>query len=405
LNAKKEEDAMKRSLLAVAIAAIGFLAAGVAPTARAAEGPIRIGFLAPLTGPFADVAKDMVEGTKLALKKLNGKIAGRPLELVVEDTAADPNTGLSKARFLVEQKKVDLIAGIYHGGVAMAVAAYVKRHKFPLVITAGGGASAVMYKVKPQPWVVRASHSIAAMHKALGFYTASVLHKRRAVTMAWDYVAGRDGAAGFKEGFEAGGGRVIKQLFFKLGTPDFSPYFAAIPAAADVVQMFVTGADAVRFVRQFEELGYKAKFPLVADALGVSDRLLPEEGAAAEGIVANETYMATAATPGNQEFVEAYKKDTGGEPGVEGAYCYAGMLYIAKAIAALHGNLADRAKLVAALAKSAMPQSVRGPFSFNKMNDIIFTVAITRVVKSNTGFKNAVLKTYKKVDALAPLPH
>lgn len=396
---------MRRSLLAVAVAAVGVLGIVATPLARASQTPIKIGFLAPLTGPFADVAKDMVAGTRLALKKLGGKIAGHPVELIVEDTAADPSTGLSKARFLVEQKKVDLLAGVYHGGVAMAVAAFAKRHKIPLVITAGGGASAVLYKVKPQPWVIRASHSIAAMHKALGYYTAAVLGKRRAVTMAWDYVAGRDGAAGFKQGFEAGGGHVIKQIFFKLGTPDFSPYFAAIPANADVVQMFVTGADAVRFVRQFSQLGYKKKILLVADGLGVGDRLLPEEGAAAEGIVANSTYTATDPTPGNKEFVAAYKKATGSDPGVEGAYCYSGMLYIAKAIASLHGDVANHLKLVERLARTTVRNSVRGPFSFNKMGDIIFRVQITRVVKSGSGLKHVVLKTYNRVNYLAPSPH
>lgn len=394
---------MRRSLIAVVVAMIGVLAVTVAPAVRADENPIKIGFLAPLTGPFADVGKDMVEGVQLALKSLGGKIAGRPVELLIQDTAGEPDTGLSKARLLVEQSKVDLLTGVYHGGVAMAVAFYAKQKKFPLVITGGGGAAAVMYKVNPQPYVFRASHSIIAMHKALGFYTASAMGKRKAVTMAWDYVAGRDGAEGFKQGFEAGGGQVIKQIFFKLGTPDFSPYFASIPPDADIVHLFVTGADAVRFVKQFADLGYKSKFPIAADALAMSDRLLPEMGAAAEGIVSNQTYMATASTPGNKEFVEAYRKNIGGDPGVEAAYCYAGMLYVAKAIESVQGNVADRAKLVDALAKTSMPDTVRGPFSFNKMNDIVFTVNITRVVKSGTGLKHEILKTYDKVDALAPL--
>lgn len=393
---------MRRLLFAIAILVGGACFAFAAPQTRAAN-PIKIGFLAPLTGPFADVGKDMVEGAQLAIRKLGGNIAGYPVELLVQDTAADPDTGLSKARLLVEQSKVDLLTGVYHGGVAMAVAFYAKEHKFPLVITAGGGAAAPIYSLKPQPYVFRASHSIMAMHKVLGFYAASVLKKRKAVTMAWDYIAGRDGAAGFKEGFESGGGQVIKQIFFKLGTPDFSPYFAAIPSDADIIQMFVTGADAVRFVKQYAELGYKTKYPIAADALGVSDRLLPEMGSAAEGIIANQTYMATAQAPGNREFVEEYRKDTGTDPGVEAAYCYAGMLYIAKAIDSIQGEVDDREKLIQALAKTSMPGSVRGPFSFNRMNDIIFTVNITRVMKSGVGWKNEVLKTYPNVNALAPL--
>lgn len=387
------------------IAVVAIVAMAGASFSRAEDNPIKIGFLAPLTGPFADVGKDMVAGTQLAIKKLGGKIANRPVELLIQDTGAEPDTGLSKARLLVEQSKVDLLTGVYHGGVAMAVAFYAKQQKFPMVITAGGGAAGPIYEVKPQPYVTRASHSISAMHKALGYYAASNLGKRKAVTLAWDYVAGRDGAEGFKEGFEAGGGKVIKQIFFKLGTPDFSPYFAAIPSDADVVQMFVTGADAVRFVRQFAELGYKAKFPIAADALGVSDRLLPQMGDAALGIVANQTYMATAPTPGNKEFVAAYKAATGTDPGVEAAYCYAATLYIAKAIESIGGKVEDRKALIAALEKTTMPESVRGPFSFNRMNDIVFDVNITRVVKGPGGLHHEVLKTYSKVDAMKPLTH
>lgn len=388
-----------QQLALVLCAAVTFAAAVPAtPTWAQDATPIKIGFLADLTGPFADVGKDMVEGTRLALRKLDNKIAGRPVELNIQDSAGNPDTGLSKARLLVEQSKVDLLAGVYHGGVAMSVAFYAKQQKFPLVITAGGGASPVMNEVKPQPYVFRASHSIRAMHVALGYYASAVLGRRKAVSMAWDYVAGRDGAEGFKAGFEAGGGQVIKQIFFKLGTPDFSPYFTSIPSDADVVQMFVTGADAVRFIKQYAELGYKVKFPLVADALGVSDRLLPEIGDAAVGIVSNQTYMADAPTPGNREFVEAYVKDTGTKPGIEAAYSYAGMLWIARAIESVGGNVRDRAGLLKALHSTTMPQSIRGPMSFNATDDVIFTVNITRVVKVGNALKHEVLRTYDKID-------
>lgn len=391
------------TIFGMALSALIGLGASFAALAQA-DKPIKIGFMAPITGPFADVGKDMVAGTELALQKLGGRMGGRRVELLTQDTAAEPDVGLSKARLLVEQQKVDLLTGVYHGGVAMAVAFYAKQQKFPFIITAGGGAAAPVYKVSGQPYVIRSSHSIEAMHKALGYYMASTEKKRKAVTLAWDYVAGRDGAEGFKQGFESGGGKVIKQIFFKLGTPDFSPYFANIPEDADVVQMFVTGADAVRFVRQFSELGYKAKFPIAADALGASDRLLPQMGDAALGLIANQTYMATANTPGNKEFVEAYKARTGTNPGVEAAYCYASMLYIAQVVDSLKGNVEDRPRLLAALAGANVQDSVRGPFSFNKMNDITFDVNITRVVKEQGGLRHEVLKGYK-VDAMMPLAH
>ena len=121
---------MRRSLIAVVVAIIGVLAVTVAPAVRADDNPIKIGFLAPLTGPFADVGKDMVEGVQLALKSLGGKIAGRPVELLIQDTAGDPDTGLSKARLLVEQSKVDLLTGVYHGGVVWRWRSMQSRRNF-----------------------------------------------------------------------------------------------------------------------------------------------------------------------------------------------------------------------------------------------------------------------------------
>lgn len=361
--------------------------------------PIKIGFLAPLTGPFTDSGKDMELGARLALRSLGNKIAGRPVELLVQDTAATPDVGLSKARQLVEQSRVHLLMGVLHGGVAMAVAFFAKEKKVPLVISGGGGATQVMYELKPQPYVFRASESIKAMEIPLGFYGASVLGYRRAVAMSWDYVAGRDALDGFAIGFEAGGGKVIRKIFFKLGTPDFSPYLTSIPRDADVVNVHLSGADAVRFIKQYAELGYKDKLPLLAFSLGVSDRILPQLGDAALGIVSNTIYAVNLPTPGNSVFAPAYVREAGMEPGTEAALSYSSMLAVAKAIEAIGGAVDDVPRLLNALKNTSVQDSIRGPFSFNSMNDIVSTVWITKVVKQNGVLRHQILNTYTNVDA------
>jgi branched-chain amino acid transport system substrate-binding protein len=65
-----------RALAAVLLAALVLpLAAPPASTAQA--GPIKIGFLAPLTGPFAQIGKDMVNGTELFLDEIGRQVGGR----------------------------------------------------------------------------------------------------------------------------------------------------------------------------------------------------------------------------------------------------------------------------------------------------------------------------------------
>lgn len=63
-----------------------------------AQGPIKIGMLAPLSGPFAAIGKDMVAGTEPYLDEIGRQAGGRRIELIVEDDEGNPATGLTKTR-------------------------------------------------------------------------------------------------------------------------------------------------------------------------------------------------------------------------------------------------------------------------------------------------------------------
>lgn len=390
---------MTRACLAFCLAIIVAAAPlAEAQTTAPARKPITIGFLAPLTGPFADAGKDMEVGARLALRKLGNAMAGRPVELLVEDSAANPDVGLSKTRLLVEQRKVSFLTGVYHGGVAMAVAFYAKQKKVPLILSSGGGAHPVMYEVKPQPYVFRTSLSIRGENIPLGHYAASTLGYKTAVSMSADYVAGHDAVEAFTAGFEAGGGKVVKKIYFKVGTADFSPYFAAIPRDVPAVHAMVTGADAIRLVKQYDDLGYRGKFQLITQASATNDRHLPHIGDAAAGLISNVIYSVDLPTPGNSEFVAAYARAMNGKPGAEAAFTYASMFYIARAVEGIGGAVEDTDHFLKALKSTRLAESVRGPIALNDMSDIVFTVRISRVVKEGGGLKHKILKVYDGVD-------
>jgi branched-chain amino acid transport system substrate-binding protein len=112
----------RRSLLK-ATAAAGLLAAPPIISARG-ETPVRIGFVNPLTGILSALAASEVEGAKYAVDVVNkrGGILGRPVELLVEDSANDVGTGVQKTRKLIERDKVDVIFGDVNSGIAYAMA-------------------------------------------------------------------------------------------------------------------------------------------------------------------------------------------------------------------------------------------------------------------------------------------
>src|SRR5688572_32064787 len=108
---------------------------------RPAGSAIQIGALVPLTPPgWVEAGRHLLAGLELAVREVNdaGGIAGRPLELVVRDTAADPQKAAAAVDEL-DRLGVAALAGEYHSVVARAAAARADALGLP-----GLGASAVL---------------------------------------------------------------------------------------------------------------------------------------------------------------------------------------------------------------------------------------------------------------------
>ena len=126
----------RRQFLKSSTAAFTAVGAANAPWRRAfaQAGPIKIGLLAPLTGVVASGGKEMVEGVQFYLDSVKNEIAGRKVELVIEDDASNPDTALQKARRLVEQGNCHMLIGDLLANTGLAVANYVKGTGTPYFI-------------------------------------------------------------------------------------------------------------------------------------------------------------------------------------------------------------------------------------------------------------------------------
>jgi branched-chain amino acid transport system substrate-binding protein len=84
------------------------------------ETPVRIGMVDPLTGVYAALAQNEVVGARFATEEINkkGGILGRPVELLVEDSANDVGTGVQKTRKLIDRDQVSFIIGDVNSGIA-----------------------------------------------------------------------------------------------------------------------------------------------------------------------------------------------------------------------------------------------------------------------------------------------
>src|ERR1019366_4595696 len=96
--------------------------------------PIRIGFLAALTGPASGPTRLGFEpGIHLAVEDLNaaGGVLGRKIDLITRDTQSDPTKAVNAAQELMSQQKVHVMVGPINSGESLAVMAVLARARMP----------------------------------------------------------------------------------------------------------------------------------------------------------------------------------------------------------------------------------------------------------------------------------
>ena len=135
-------DKFLRTCAALAVAV-------VVGAAHAQGGPIKIGVLAPLTGPLATPGKDMVDGLRLYWQQANNTAGGRKVELIVTDTTCNPDQALNQARRLIHQEKVHLMIGPLCGHEGPAVAQVSKETGVPLVMDPAGADNVTKWERVP----------------------------------------------------------------------------------------------------------------------------------------------------------------------------------------------------------------------------------------------------------------
>src|SRR6266436_7100311 len=160
------------------------LAAALAPVrpASAAES-IRIGYLGPLTGIFAQAGKDMLDGLKMALEQANYQAGGRKIELFEEDTEGNAATAIAKYRKLVSHDRIHVLTGVLLVNVGNSLVPLIERDQLPtLFLTTPDD----LTKRKIAKWILRSNFSASQIMHPLGDYAAKTLKYKREAVIAMD---------------------------------------------------------------------------------------------------------------------------------------------------------------------------------------------------------------------------
>jgi branched-chain amino acid transport system substrate-binding protein len=362
--------------------------------AAAAE-TIRIGYLGPLTGIFAQAGKDMLDGLKLSLEQINYQAGGRKIELVEEDTEGSSATAIAKYRKLVDHDKIHVLTGILLVNVGNSLVPLIERDRLPtLFLTTPDD----LTKRKIAKWILRSNFSASQIMHPLGDYAAKTLKYRRVAAIAMDNGFGHEEVGGFQRVFEDNGGRVVQKLWVPLNALDFAPYLAQIQPDVDAICGVFVAGQAVRFVKQYGESGLKGKVPLVGTGVMTDESALRGMGDEAIGIVGSLLWSPALQNPANQTFMKLAEAKFGRTPAYFHAVMYSSGRWITAAAQSLNGQVEDREKLVAAIRRAIeTTPDPRGPIKLDEYGNPTENVYIVRVDKSGGKLVNTVIHTYPLV--------
>ena len=361
-------------------AAIVTAAFSVAPVR--AEEPIKVGMVLEMSGSFADIGRQILDGARAYMKANGDTVAGRRIELIVRDTTgAAPETAKRHAQQLLTNDKVDFLAGFGLTPNALAAAPLATAGKTPMIVM-NAATSIITTK---SPYIARISFTLPQITAPIATW-ARKNGIKEVYTLVSDYGPGIDAETQFKKTFEAAGGKIAGDVRVPLRNPDFSPFLQRIKdAKPQAVFIFLpAGEQPVAFMKGFNERGLdKAGIRLIATGDVTEDGMIEAMGDTPLGVVTSHHYSAAHDSAQNKAFLRAFADfDNTRRPNFMAVGGWDGMAAIYEVVRRLNGKL-DGDKAMEVL-KGLKLDSPRGPVTVDPdTRDPIQTIYIRRVQKVN----------------------
>jgi len=374
---------------------LGGLALGLSMNASAKAEELRIGFLAPMTGIFAQIGKDMVNGFELYLAEHGNKLGGADVKFIVEDEQGKSDTAVTKAKKLVLQDKAQMFIGGLLASTGYALAPVSNSEKTLYISSVPAADDLTQRQLTKYPYFFRTTWTSSQPTHAIGQWACDQGYKR-VVSIAADYAFGYEQQGGFQKAFEDCGGKVIQKIWPPLGTKDFGPYIPTIKADADAIFSLMVGPMSLQFPKQLRAAGNKK--PIIGGGTSYDEFVLPFMGDEVIGDVSSLMYSAALTTPKNEAFVKAYRAKYGKVPSYYSEANYTTAEIIDEAMKKSGGKYPGAEKFIEIMSGLKI-DAVRGPVTFEDSNPVQ-NIYIKKVEKKKMfGYDkdelwNTVIKTY-----------
>jgi branched-chain amino acid transport system substrate-binding protein len=323
------------------IAALSLCLFGITPSMAQQQEPIKIGAITSMTGALALTGQAQREGYLLSAKVINekGGVKGRPIQLLLEDDASNPDTAVTKANLLLSTNQVKALLGPSALGSTVAVGSVTAPRNFPQIATSGIGVpvererQCVFHMMPAQ--AVNAAGLLAYATEAVKAQRVAVLHDSgfgQAVMNALKDLAPKYGVT------------FVAVEKYDMNATDMSAQTAKVKAAnPDLV--FAISASPTPF-RNLKQLRVTA--PVITPLAAAVYETVKAMGDAAEGVVFAEFLVAEDPRPSEKEFVERFQAEYGKLPKNFEAAAWESLRLITKVLNEVGADAPDE-KICAAL--------------------------------------------------------
>ncbi len=377
---------------------LGGAAVGAAAGRRgwsAEKGPVRVGYIAPFSGPFAQNAKDMWDGFRLYFEEIGMQAAGRKIELLSEDSWVEPAQALTKVRKLVEQDRVHVASGGLLAPTAYVLESYITTQRLPFLLPIM--AADDITQRKRTPWYLRVGWTSSQPTHPFADYCYKILGYRRVAGIGFDNAFAYESFGGFQRVFEDLGGKVLQKLWTPTTVSDFAPYLPTLRRDVDAIFGTFSGNGARQFLKQVQEYGIKAKIAIIGQGTLTDEHVLPSMGDEAVGVVTPLQYSAALENPANKKFRAAFEKLAGKVPSYYAAMSYTAARVIVEGLKAVGGDAENKDRFLAAMKGVQIPDDPRGPFEVDAYGNPVQNIYVRKVERVGGQLQNTVVHTYPGV--------
>ena len=333
---------------------------------------IKIGVLFPMTGDAGSYGEKGEKAIRLAIKKINnsGGVNGAKIIAIIEDSKAEPKTGITAAQKLIFTDKVVAIAGDIVSSVTLAVSPLCEKNKIILIAPTSSApdittAGEYIYRVWP---------SDLAEGAAIGTFAKNKRYKR-AVILHLNNDYGISIAKIFKLNFESDSSKVVLSTAYQKNQTDFRT--ALLKAKAEKPDVIYTAgyySDVARILVQAKELNLNTQF------LGVTaiedDEFLRIAGNTANGMIypLASGFDINSNNPKTKEFVNSFNQEFGYIPGWVESHCYDAFMLIVEGIKNSDNKDYNGTSIKKYLDNMERYQGVTGEIIFDENGDVLKSI-------------------------------